>query len=88
MASLCANRDIDGIKPLTEGIEEEENSEVEKNGDSISQASHLGLGKTIKEIGSNSATFVRRGAGLGILQIFAGPLSYKSSGERTRHAKE
>ena len=43
-----------------EGIEEEDNGEAEENGDTISQVSHLEFGEASKEIGTHSATCVRR----------------------------
>jgi len=45
VAGCCANMSIDRIEPLAEGIEEEKDDEVEENGDTISQASHLEFGK-------------------------------------------
>ena len=56
--SYCAHQVIDGVEPIAEGKEEEEDSDVEENGDSVGQASHLELGKPIEEIGARSATFV------------------------------
>jgi hypothetical protein len=47
------------MKPLAEGIEEEEDGEVEEEGDTVSQASHLESGKAVEKIGTHSATFVR-----------------------------
>jgi hypothetical protein len=55
---------IDRIEPLAEGIEEEKDDEVEENGDTISQASHLEFGKAFKEIGTHSAMCVGRGTWL------------------------
>ena len=56
--------DIDRKKPLADGVEEEEDGEMEEDGDTVSQASHLELGKAVEEIGAHSATFVRCGARL------------------------
>ena len=56
--------DIERVEPLAKGIEEEEDGEVEENGDTISQASHLEFGEAIEEIGAHSATCVRHGAWL------------------------
>ena|SRR5712671_6359262 len=64
VAGCRANMNINRIKPLAEGIEEEENGEVEENGDTISQASHLEFGEAIKEISAHSTTCVRRGTWL------------------------
>ena len=52
------------MEPLAEGIEEEEDGEMEEDGDNVSQASHLESGKAVEEIGAHSATFVRCGARL------------------------
>ena len=56
--------DIDRIKPLAEGMKEEEDGEVEENRDAINQAFHLKSGKAVKEICAHSATFVRCGTRL------------------------
>jgi hypothetical protein len=48
VASCCANRDVDRIKPFTDGKEEEEDGEVEENGNNIIQAFHLKLGKAVE----------------------------------------
>ena len=55
---------IDRVEPLAQGIEEEEDGEVEENGNTISQASHLESGQAVKEIGAHSTTCVRRGTWL------------------------
>jgi len=52
------------MKPLAEGIEEEEDSEMEEDRDNVSQASHLESGKAVEKIGTHSATFVRCGTRL------------------------
>ena len=52
---------IDGIEPLAEGIEEEEDGEMEEDGDAVDQASHLESGKAVEKIGTHFATFVRCG---------------------------
>ena len=52
------------MKPLAEGIEEEEDGEMEEEGDTVSQASHLESGKAVEKIGTDSATFVRWGTRL------------------------
>lgn len=36
VASRCAHRDIDRMKPISEGKEEEEDGDVEENGDTVS----------------------------------------------------
>jgi hypothetical protein len=53
--------DVDGKKPLAEGIEEEEDGEMKEDGDAVSQASQLESGKAVEKIGTHSATFVRCG---------------------------
>ncbi len=60
---------VDGIEPLAEGIEEEEDGEVEENGGTISQASHLEFGEAIKEIGAHSATCEMRHLAVNIAGI-------------------
>ena len=52
------------MKPLAYGIEEEEDSEVEEDGDTVGQASHLESGKAVEKIGTDSAAFVRWGTWL------------------------
>jgi hypothetical protein len=52
------------VKPLADGIEEEEDGEMEEDGDTVSQASHLESGKAVEKIGTDSATFVRSGTRL------------------------
>ena len=52
------------MKPLAEGIEEEEDGEMEEDRDTVSQAYHLESGKAVEKIGTNSATFVRCGSWL------------------------
>jgi hypothetical protein len=52
------------MKPLAEGIEEEEDGDVEEDGDTMSQASHLESGKAVEKISTDSATFVRCGTRL------------------------
>ena len=52
------------MKPLADGVEEEEDSEMEEDGDAVSQASHLEFGKAVEKIGAHSATSVRCGTRL------------------------
>jgi hypothetical protein len=52
------------MKPLAKGIEEEEDGEMEEDGDTVGQASHLELGKAVEKIGTHSAAFVRCGTWL------------------------
>jgi len=54
------------IEPLAEGMEEEEDGEVEESGDTISQASHLefGIWRGHQRERQHSATCVRRGTWL------------------------
>jgi hypothetical protein len=65
------------MKPLADGIEEEEDGEMEEDGDTVSHASHLESGKTVEKIGTDSATFVMRGTWLRILEVFTSPLMYE-----------
>jgi hypothetical protein len=58
VASCCANYGVDRIKPFAKGKKEEEDGEVEENGNTISQPSHLELGKAVEKIGAHAASFV------------------------------
>ena len=58
VASCCANGAIDRMEPFTEGKEEEEDGEMEENGNTIIQASHLELGKAVEEVGAHATSFV------------------------------
>jgi hypothetical protein len=69
-------------------MEEKEDSEMEEEGDTISQASHLELRKAVEKIGTDSATFVRCGTRLWILEIFAGPLLYEGWDKCAGHAEK
>jgi hypothetical protein len=88
VASCCPNGAVDGIEPFAEGKEEEEDGDMKENRNTIIQASHLELGKTVEEIGAHAASFVWCGTRLRILQVFAGPLLDESRDERASHAEK
>jgi len=79
---------IDSPKELTDREEKKEDGNVKEDREALDHPSHLKLGQAFEEIRAHAATLLRRGAKLGILQVFSRPLLDQCGHERARQSEE